>query len=469
MNLETANQLAPLQSIAMFSAVNSTGVRATADLNTSRVIQITPDTRDKGFYIPRGLVRWVREMGGTPTAANVIAQYLYWFDTDEKGKPRASRRIKGDPSVWVVKEHEELAAEAGLTEKMVKDSVKWACDRGILKKETHGFGGKRATYVRFACADGKETTTPEAVMRYAYPLTISTHRSVCETALGKITIKTCGSVSAPPYGPIGTLHKYPQVLSNTENTETENTKVKIFKQHPSALPLSAEESTGKNEQDLQGESTPKPKKEKKLKYGKGFDHYVELEKNGNDMESLLKTCIAAGFVDSGRIMLADAECSYLLRIEHALKGSVFDDTLEGLVLALGDWDGFCWIVEGVAGKELHPPITRLNKLAFVVKHMGKFFDEAKATEQATPPTEPAASKPAEVAAPASAPEPEQADTDPLIEQDEGEDEELLLKMGKDFFRPIALDDLKKYLEVANAEAIKKAAENAKKPKPHIHA
>jgi hypothetical protein len=194
----------PLQSIAqplvadnaMF-APGITSSRGTATLaEVPRVTTVEISKRDKGVYIPPGFTKWIYKMGGDMTKSAVLSQVLYWYKKGESGKPKITRRAKGNPALWLIKEYEELAAECGITEKMVRDAIKWACSAGILIKETHGFAGKRATYMRFACAQGGDhVVDQQQIMNFPYL----------------------------PYRPTGLLHKDPQVFSNTQSTFSEST------------------------------------------------------------------------------------------------------------------------------------------------------------------------------------------------------------------------------------------------------
>jgi hypothetical protein len=95
------------------------------------------------------------------------------------------------------------------------------------------------------------------------------------------------------------------------------------------------------------------------------------------------------------------------------------------------------------------------------------------SKPAAAPTEQTAAPPAVSAPCADTPEPSEPAEEavikstcpPITPADEEEDPDLLRKMGKGVIsNPVALDDLKKYLDAANAKAMKKALEDAKKLK-----
>lgn len=326
----------------------------------------------------------IRACKGDHTAGLMLSQLLYWWPR----KYACHKGIKKSASDW--------DAELMLGEKPVKRINKLLTGLGFVEIY-------QAPWGHFKSDSTFYVLTEKALALDKAPLPtggmVTDKAPLPDGGVPDIALLPTGGVVSKAPLPTG------GVTENTKNT-TENTKPKILKPQTSASPLSAETSTGGSGQSDQAESKPKTKK---LKYGKGFDHYVQLQANGHDMHALLAACIEAGFVEHDRSMLADTECSFLLRVEHDLKASVLDDTLEEFVLFAGkEWDCLCSIAEDVAGKALHVPVTSLNRFDFLVKHMSKIFDDAKATKQATtPPTDPAAC--------ADAPEPAEPATEPLIE------------------------------------------------------
>ncbi|NIF76128.1 hypothetical protein F3J20_01745 [Paraburkholderia sp. Cy-641] len=177
------------------------------------------------------------------------------------------------------------------------------------------------------------------------------------------------------------------VTSITDSISSSNLKTEIYKQAlPAADAISPEISGQENSEN----QTPTPDAEKvvpkiskkkpgpksKVTPSGDWQHYRRLEKT-HDMDALLALCVQACLVKEDRQMLADAECSMLERLEHAITGSALDKTLEDFLEFFGkgsgpEWQAFCNAAEDHAGKELHAPTK--PSLAFMVKHVQTFVD-----------------------------------------------------------------------------------------------
>jgi hypothetical protein len=370
-------------------------------------------------------------------AALILGQLRYWL-TDINpvtGKNRAT--VHRDGHDWVWKSIPDWGKESGLGEKQVKraNEILLAKNLVVIEHRQHGFYKSATTEYRL---------TATAI------------------SMGGPHLQKDGVLSTP----------HLQKGGITENTkDTENTKVKILKPQSSASPLLAGTGASEMPQAEPGKPTSKPKK---LTLGTNGDwgHYFELEKN-HDMDTLRDACIDGGFVEPGRSLLTDTECSFLLRIEHDLKASTISDTLETFLSVIGKgWGDFCSVAEYVAAKELHAPLTMpLNRFDFVTKHAKKFFDFARNEEDAKAglfgPPKPVATPPTS-AEPPESPQADQVNT-PVDAFDADDYASTMAAAGFSEFRMATPHDIVKYVAHEKDEAIKKAKEQAKKPKPYIHA
>lgn len=86
-------------------------------------------------------------------AVMLVCQLLYWYQLNDKGKPKLTiRRANG--MYWIAKTAAELHAEIGISKGQLGRAVKMLIAKGATVVDVSGYGAKKTTFYRLTCAQG---------------------------------------------------------------------------------------------------------------------------------------------------------------------------------------------------------------------------------------------------------------------------------------------------------------------------
>jgi hypothetical protein len=350
-------------------------------------------------------VSYIDACGGDIISALVFAQIGYWFTPNPATGKTLLRKKAKDGQLCLKKSVSDWKAELRLTRRQVERANKILVAHDLVQIELDQWGKSKAYHYRL-------TVTGLSLVQSVHVKDSSHAQTVQMESPSHVQNVQVKSVSH-----VQSVH----ITENTKDTKKTQTYKQANTEKPFAeTPVPEDLIQGTEESKPQPPAPLKSKKAKKLKLGGSGDWtvYGMLEKT-HDMSALLDVCIRSGFVETGRKLLTETECSMLDRVEHTLLANDPTDSLEKVLPELGggsgeayegaNWGRFCDAAEAAAGKCLNPPPR--PKWDFLVKHLKTILNTPAEPQDApaTPTPEPQAY--------GNDPEPAQAATEPRYIED----------------------------------------------------
>jgi hypothetical protein len=290
----------------------------------------------------RGYIATDRALvGGNFIARDMLGHLRYWLEPDTNGKPRSTRMMDG--FYWEVCSLTFWEKQLMCSRQEARTGVEKLLASGTVVCKMDAFGNWDTSHFRLVL-----------------PVTQIKLRAVIEEAKCVASNTVCVTSN----------------IAMTEKLHPEVTKEKN-KTYKAAVPAQAYQAEPKTK-PIQAEPKPEPTPIEPKDFPDTFlIHYKRMEKT-HDMENLLKVCIDGSFIQQGRAMLSDTECSILERIEIE---NTLNDSLEKLLTLLGTPEAWMVFTHLVTNEDPEASTPNLPNLAFLKKHFHLFLGTDKKEPQ----------------------------------------------------------------------------------------